>query len=105
VSRAQCRSCQAEIVWVRSATTGKAIPCNPEIRVEYLVPIEDATAEQRATGIRTTLITPEGQAATGILGTVLTPFAREWRGRISHFATCTTLAAIRAAKKGARHDD
>ncbi len=88
MSRARCNYCREEIAWVRSATSGRPIPCDPEIRVEYLVPLEDATPEQRATGKRVTLVTPEGQQGVGILGTVLTKFAREWRGRIAHFATC-----------------
>ncbi len=28
--RGRCRSCQASILWIKSATTGRAIPCDPD---------------------------------------------------------------------------
>jgi len=99
MSRAVCRYYKFKVVWVRSATSGAAIPCDPEVHVEYIVRLEDATEEQKATGKRVTLVTSAGQTATGILGTVLTKFSREWRGRIAHFASCTPYQDAMKAKR------
>ncbi len=81
-----CRSCRARIIWMRTES-GKAMPCDPEVLTEYLVPMEDATPAQRQE-TRLTLVTTDGRVVTGIMGTCLTPFVREWKGRVPHWATC-----------------
>lgn len=82
---AKCKSCGAEIIWVKMRS-GKSAPCNPEpIHYRKLVHgIENMLI----------LVTPEGDVTPG----------QAWEdsdlfGYISHFATCPYANRHRRGKK------
>ena len=81
---AKCKSCGAEIIWVKMRS-GKSAPCNPEpIHYRKLVHGENMLL----------LVTPEGDVTPG----------QAWKdsdlfGYISHFATCPNANRHRKGKK------
>ena len=86
---AQCRGCQAAVVWVHMREAGKAMPCDPDVLTEWL----DETAGKAAS--TRTLITEDGVAITGRRGTAIEPGTREVVGRVPHWATCPQAESFR----------
>lgn len=81
-----CKSCGAELVWIKMKATGKAMPCDAQ-KISYseiLVP---------GTKGAMTLVTEEGK----VVQTVFDPDGDKI-GYISHFATCP--AANEHRKRG-----
>lgn len=75
----RCKSCGAEIVWIKSSKTGKMIPCDAEL-IKFELDI--------AKGER--FVTPEGDVCCGhrIDGSEGKKLTHIKQGHISHFATC-----------------
>ena len=86
---AQCRGCQAAVVWVHMRESGKAMPCDPDVLTEWL----DETAGKAAS--TRTLITSDGVAITGRRGTAIEPGTREVIGRVPHWVTCPQANTFR----------
>lgn len=76
----KCKSCGAEIIWIKTAS-GKMMPCNPQ-KIRYR-----ETVLNRG---NVTLITPDGKIVTG----TITPNSDRY-GYESHFATCPAAANFR----------
>lgn len=77
----RCKSCGAEIIWIKMKS-GKAMPCNPQkITYKTLVP---------GTKGSLTLICPDGRIASG----EFYPGSDQY-GYESHFATCPAAAEHR----------
>lgn len=71
---AKCKSCGAEIRWIKMRS-GKSMPCNP-VGIRYREGVQ-------GDGCVLTLVTPDGDVTTG------QPYEKaELIGYISHFATC-----------------
>lgn len=91
-----CRRCNAPIVFVASATTGKPIPCDPT--PVAIIPV----APEHAKAIRATPIvsgvTEAGQVVRGIAPGDGTPPQAITMIRISHFATCPHADEFRKSK-------
>ena len=80
----KCKSCGAEIIWIKMAG-GKSMPCNPQkISYRNTFPAGDMT-----------LITPEGKIAKGTM-----ELDSDTYGYESHFATCPAAAFHR--KRGTK---
>lgn len=72
-----CRSCGAEIIWIKMKGSGKAMPCDArKISFDLLLP------GAKGEGVMT-LVEPEGVIARGIFNP-----GGEKIGYLSHFATC-----------------
>lgn len=84
---AKCKSCGAEIFWVKMASR-KAMPCDAAM-IPYR---EDPSGKD-------IVITPNGETIRCVFDGP--PELNTGIGRLSHFATCPAAAAHR---KGARHD-
>lgn len=83
---ARCKSCGAEIIWIKMAS-GKAMPCNPQ-KISYRNTFDRG-------GL--TLITTDGKIAIG------TPDpGSDSYGYESHFATCPAAANFR--KRSGHHE-
>lgn len=77
----KCKSCGAEIIWIKTPA-GKAMPCNPQkISYRTLVP---------GTKGSLTLVRPDGRIASGEYDP-----GSELYGYESHFATCPAAAKHR----------
>lgn len=94
----RCRSCAAEIVWVKT-TSGASMPCDPPI-VEV---IPGRTEKPTAT-----VVTDDGRTVTGLRADAphawslmdILPTATE-RGRVAHWATCPSAKRHRGKRRGA----
>ena len=76
----KCKSCGAEIIWIKSAR-GKMMPCNPQkIRYRNAYPM----------GNTKLLVTPEGEIVTGTIDPSSDTYGYE-----SHFATCPAASRFR----------
>jgi len=80
-----CRGCGAPIVWIET-NSGKHMPCNPE---EIEIDIAGAKT--------TAIITDDGRLEWGspVNRNDLFPPAKTVKGRVSHFATCSTAKKFR----------
>ena len=90
-SIATCRSCEAPILWAKTAKTGKAIPLNPEP-----VPADTPGALVIINGAA------YGKTAIDRIGTI----GASWY--VSHFATCPNAAKHRRGmppKQTSRSED
>jgi hypothetical protein len=98
-----CRGCQRPIAWVAMKGSGRAMPCDPEVLEEYLVPeaeVPDAAAElgeewKNSALTWVTLVTEDGELVRGVRVRPFAPFVRRVVGRVSHFATCEQAARFR----------
>lgn len=82
----KCKSCGAEIIWIKMKS-GKAAPCNPQ-KITY----RNILTAPGNGGI--TLVTPDGRIARGEYDPTSDVFGYE-----SHFATCPAAAAYRKRGK------
>lgn len=71
---AKCKSCGAEIIWIKMAS-GKMMPCDAK-------PVSYQTAVPGTKGTLT-LVTPDGRVASGVFNP-----DSDKIGYTSHFATC-----------------
>lgn len=78
----RCRSCGAEIIWIRSSKTGKMIPCDPE---PIPFKLEIARGER--------FVLADGDVCCGYRTDK--PEEAQRTGYISHFATCPNAAEHR----------
>lgn len=88
-----CRTCGAEVVWITSPS-GKAQIADAEERVEWV------TDEPNKVSVRPIVLIERetGAIVKGYRATSITDRldgAREIRGHVSHWATCTTPPARR----------
>lgn len=75
----KCKSCGAEIIWIKTAS-GKMMPCNPQ-KISYKNTFPRGNM---------TLITPEGKIVTGTID-----ISSDTYGYESHFATCPAASKFR----------
>ena len=75
----KCKSCGAEIIWIKTAS-GKMMPCNPQ-KISYKNTFPRGNM---------TLITPEGKFVTGTIDLSSATYGYE-----SHFATCPAASKFR----------
>lgn len=83
---AQCRSCQASIVFVRMADTGKAMPCNPGPD-----PVGTIAARRVAT-----------RYVDGYVITAIRPLEDGFMPMRTHFSVCEKARKNQAAKPAAK---
>lgn len=96
MSDSTCRRCNAPIVFVTSAKSGKPIPCDPTpVRI---VPVskEDARAIRHIPLISG--VNDDGAVVRGVEATADSPAAAVVAVRISHFGTCPHAAEFRKPK-------
>ena len=80
---AKCRSCGAEIIWIKMKS-GKAMPVDAKpISYNTIPPIPDSAEQLCGNGPVYTLVTPDGRVVRGTFNP-----ASEKIGYTSHFATC-----------------
>ena len=77
----KCRSCGAEIIWIKMAT-GKSMPCDAN-------PIKYKECAPGTNGCQT-LVTVDGRVASGLFDPDSNRF-----GYITHFATCPNASQHR----------
>lgn len=73
----KCRSCGAEIIWIKMKATGKAMPCDAK-KISYSENMHPGAGKPAVT-----LVTEHGT----VVRTVFDP-AGDKIGYTSHFATC-----------------
>lgn len=79
----KCRSCGAEIIWIKTAG-GKAMPCNAQpVSYRAIPPIPKDVEQLCGNGPVMTLVTPDGRIARGTFDP-----GSDKIGYVSHFATC-----------------
>lgn len=79
----RCRSCGAEIIWIKMKGTGKAMPCDAA-KISYSENMHPSASPAL------TLVTEHGT----IVKTVFNP-AGDKIGYTSHFATCPNVSEHR----------
>ena len=87
----KCKSCGADIIWIKTAA-GKNMPCDAQpISYDTAHP---ATAECVQGGRQVlTLVTPDGRITRGIYN----PESEKY-GYLSHFSTCPNADSFRKGK-------
>jgi len=81
LSMSKCKSCGADIIWIK-LTSGKSMPCDPQkITFREMVP---------GTKGSLTLVCPDGRVVSGDYDPT-----SEAYGYQSHFATCSAARVFR----------